>query len=110
MDWMPGWVEDDARKEALIYRDGPEVWRNLKLSLGQAVHDYTRIYSPPGTVEVEYSDCAPVTEYCVRIRVPIPSATKPITHILPVISMRWCMSHERPRFLHAFLHAWKLQK
>jgi hypothetical protein len=37
---VASWVEDDARREALIYRDGPEVWRDLKLSLKQEVDVY----------------------------------------------------------------------
>jgi hypothetical protein len=66
---MSSWVEDDARLEALVYRDGPEVWRNLKVSLQQAVADYTKIYTPAGEQEVEYTDCRPVTTDCVRIRI-----------------------------------------
>lgn len=59
---MPSWVEDQARVEARIYRDGREVWRNLKLSVRQALDDYTRIYSPPGMQEVAFTDCQATTE------------------------------------------------
>src|SRR5678816_3566920 len=75
---MPSWVDDQARIEATIYRDGPEVWRNLKLSLRQAIEDYTRIYTPAGMVEVEFTDCAHTTENCLRVRA-IPQPGKPDT-------------------------------
>ncbi len=63
-----GWIEDKARREAQIYRDGPEIWRNLKLSIRQEVEDYTRIYSPPGTMEIQFADCLAITENCIRVR------------------------------------------
>ncbi|HUJ22878.1 MAG TPA: hypothetical protein VLX58_15200 [Bryobacteraceae bacterium] len=66
---MSSWVEDEARIQAVLFRDGPELWRDLKSSLHQAVKDYTRIYSPPGMIEVQCTDCASRAENCVRIRV-----------------------------------------
>jgi hypothetical protein len=65
---MASWVEDDARINAILFRDGPELWRDLKSSLHQAVKDYTRIYSPQDVVEVQYTDCTPVSEECIRVR------------------------------------------
>jgi hypothetical protein len=65
---MSSWVEDDARIQAILFRDSPELWRDLKSSLHQAVKDYTRIYSPPDVVEVQYTDCTPVSEECIRVR------------------------------------------
>jgi hypothetical protein len=60
-----GWVEDEARKAAIIFRDGPELWRDLNVSLRQAVEDYTRIYSPMDTQEVKFTNFQPDT--CVRV-------------------------------------------
>lgn len=64
-----GWVEDDARSKAILHRDGPELWRDVKLSLRQAINDYTRIYTPAGQIEVEYTDCKPVDPNCARVRI-----------------------------------------
>lgn len=63
------WVEDDANKNALLHRDGPERWRDIKTSVREAVEDYTRIYSPPGVIEIQYTPCTPSTENCVRVRI-----------------------------------------
>jgi hypothetical protein len=71
---MASWVEQEAKRWARIYKYGPEIWRNLKVSLEQAVSDYTRIYTPEGKQEFEYTDCMPVTENCVRIRL-VPDST-----------------------------------
>jgi hypothetical protein len=56
---MASWVEQEAKRWARIYKYGPEIWRNLKVSLEQAVSDYTRIYTPEGKQEFEYTDCMP---------------------------------------------------
>ena len=71
---MASWVEKAARQRALLLRDAPELWATLKVHLRQAVADYTRIYTPSGEVEVEYSNCLQVTENCVRIRILAPPA------------------------------------
>jgi hypothetical protein len=76
---MASWVEKSARKHALILRDGPELWANLKVYLRQAVEDYTRIYTPTGEVEVQYSNCLQVTENCVRIRILAPPAKENVS-------------------------------
>jgi hypothetical protein len=62
------WIEDDAKRLALIYRDGPEVWRDVKVSLRQAVDDYTKFFSPEEVPEVQYADCHPISANCVRVR------------------------------------------
>jgi hypothetical protein len=65
---MPSWVEEDARSEALLDREGPEVWRDLKASIRQGVADYTRIYTPEGTVEVQSGSCLIHSESCIQVR------------------------------------------
>lgn len=64
-----GWVEDDATIKAILHRDGREAWRDIKTSIRQAVDDYTRIYSPPGAVEIQYAACVPTTDNCIRVRI-----------------------------------------
>jgi hypothetical protein len=71
---MASWVERDAMRMALLYRDGPEQWNNIKRSIRQAIEDYTRIYSAPGAPDVQYVDCGENTENCIRVRkVPAPN-------------------------------------
>jgi hypothetical protein len=66
---MSSWVEDEARAEAMLYRDGPEIWRDLKVSIKNAVEDYTRIYTPPGTVDVQYMDYQKAGETSILLRI-----------------------------------------
>jgi hypothetical protein len=74
---VASWVEDDARRDALIYRDGPEVWRNLKLSLEQEVGKHVEIYDEPGTESIQFTNCLPISEDCVRIRILTPPVRYP---------------------------------
>jgi|SRR5579863_255522 len=76
---MASWVEDDARILAILFRDGPELWRDLKSSLHRAVNDYTRIYGAPDAVEVQYTDCTPASDECIRVRATSPG--KPDTSV-----------------------------
>jgi hypothetical protein len=72
MDWKVqpvSWLEDEAIERAILYRDGPEVWRDIKASIRQVAEDYTRFYSPPGTVELQYTACTQTTDNCVRVRI-----------------------------------------
>jgi hypothetical protein len=71
-----GWVADDANEKAILHRDGPEIWRDIKTSISQAVAEYTRIYSPPGEVEVQFTNCMPSTDNCVRVRIVPPPGKK----------------------------------
>jgi hypothetical protein len=71
---MPSWVERDAKRMALLYRDGPEQWSNIKLSIKQAIDDYIRIYSAPGAPDLQYVDCGENSENCIRVRkIPAPN-------------------------------------
>lgn len=70
-----GWVEKEARDEALLNRDGLEVWRDLIADIRYEVGEYTRIYSPAGLVEVEFNKCLQASANCIRVRtIPAPGA------------------------------------
>ena len=69
---MASWLEGDARREAIIYSHGPDVWRNLKLSLEQEVAAYIRIYGEDGKEAIRYTDCRPISEDCFRVSFPTP--------------------------------------
>jgi hypothetical protein len=84
-----GWVEDEANKNALLHRDGPERWRDIKTSIREAVEDYTRIYSPPGVIEIQYTSCAPSTENCVRVRIMPSPGEKDVSFEITIDPATW---------------------
>jgi hypothetical protein len=64
-----GWLQDDARIAALIYRDGKDLWRDLKLAIRTAVDEYNRIYCEPGHPDLSYNGCEYLNDDCARVRI-----------------------------------------
>lgn len=69
MDSEDNWVSREAKRRAVILRDGPEVWRNLRLAVESDVKSWIGIYNPSGQAEVQFVQCQPITEDCLRVRI-----------------------------------------
>jgi hypothetical protein len=65
---MANWVEREARRQIIMMRDGPELWRNLKMAVETAINSWRRIYCHPQARELEYERCLDITENCFRVR------------------------------------------
>jgi hypothetical protein len=65
---MANWVENEARRQIIMMRHGPELWRNLRVAVETAINSWKRIYCHAQAQELEYTRCLEITENCFRVR------------------------------------------
>ena len=72
---MGNWLEERAKRDDILWRDGVETWRQVKDSAEAIVESFNSIYGAAfPQKEVEVSGCADSVETCFRVRViPMPS-------------------------------------
>jgi hypothetical protein len=70
---MPNWVELRAAQDAVFERDGAAVWKTLRDAICAVVDSFNTIYCDRGSRDFVCSECAQMSDTCVRIRsIPAP--------------------------------------
>jgi hypothetical protein len=65
---VDSWVLRQALDDAEFNRDGPEVWRDLKVAAEIAVRDFNNCYCQPKAPEFAFNACREVSDDCFRVR------------------------------------------
>ena len=79
---MSNWLELRAAQDAVFDRDGAELWRILRDAICAVVDSFNAIYCSRGTRDFECSECAQMSETCVRIRsIPPPGQHEPYVEL-----------------------------
>jgi hypothetical protein len=79
---MSNWLELRAAQDAVFDRHGAEVWRTLRDAICAVVDSFNAIYCSRGTRDFECSECAQMSETCVRIRsIPPPGQHEPYVEL-----------------------------